>query len=151
MSHSKETVLGRLARKWRGWSRRRRTMMALDGCGSAETTRMAHDIGVSEKDFRALAGRWPGSSELLSQRMHQLNLDASEMTPVEPAVAQDLQRVCSLCASQRRCRHDFASDPSAPGWRAYCPNAPTFAALMCERSNEAKRVSSNGTNTSNIR
>ena len=118
MSHFTETVLGRLARKWRDWSRRRRTMMALDCCGAAETTRMAHDIGVSETDFRALAGKWPGSSDLLSQRMQQINLDASEIARVEPDVTRDLQRVCNLCAGQKRCRHDLASDPSVAAWRA---------------------------------
>lgn len=132
MSHSTESVLGRLARKWRDWSRRRGTMMALDCCDSAEMTRMAHDIGVSETEFRVLAGRWPGSSDLLSQRMHQINLDASEIARAEPGVIRDLQRVCSLCAGQQRCRHDLARDPSAPAWREYCPNAPTFAALKSE-------------------
>ena len=97
MSHSTESVLGRLARKWRDWSRRRRTMMALDCCGPSETTRMALDIGVSETDFRALAGRWPGSSDLLSQRMHQT------------------------------------------AWREYCPNSPTFAALMPEHFKRARQ------------
>ena len=139
MSHSTESVLGRLARKWRDWSRRRRTMMALDCCGPAETTRIALDIGVSETDFRVLAGRWPGSSDLLSQRMHQINLDASEIARVEPDVTRDLQRVCSLSAGQQRCRHDLLSDPSAPAWREYCPNAPTFAALKSEHTKRAKQ------------
>ena len=75
--------------------------MALDCCDPAEMTRMAHDIGVSETDFRVLAGRWPGSSDLLSQRMHQINLDASEIARAEPGVIRDLQRVCSLCAGQQ--------------------------------------------------
>ena len=113
--------------------------MALDCCDPAEMTRMAHDIGVSETDFRVLAGRWPGSSDLLSQRMHQIDLDASEIARVEPDVTRDLQRVCSLCAGRRRCRHDLASDPSAPAWREYCPNVPTFAALTSERSKRAKQ------------
>lgn len=139
MSHSTESVLGWLARKWRDWSRRRRTMMALDCCDPAEMTRMAHDIGVSETDFRVLAGRWPGSSDLLSQRMHQINLDASEIARAEPGVIRDLQRVCSLCAGQQRCRYDLASDPSAPAWREYCPNAPTFAALKSEHTKRAKQ------------
>jgi hypothetical protein len=101
MSPSTQNVLGRLASRWREWSSRRRTMMALDCCGPAEATRMARDIRVSETDFRALAGRWPGSSDLLSQRMHQINLDASEIARVEPDVTRDLQRVCS-CAQARK-------------------------------------------------
>ena len=108
MSHTTETVLGWLARKWRDWSRRRRTMMALDCCGPAETTRMALDIGVSETDFRALAGRWPGS-DLLSQRMHQINLDAGEIARVEPDVTRDLPRHDVL--------HDAGRDDASSSWR----------------------------------
>ena len=43
--------------------------MALNRRGPVEMTRLAHDIGVSETDFRVLASRWPGASDLLSQRM----------------------------------------------------------------------------------
>jgi hypothetical protein len=91
MSHSPQTAWGRLARKWRDWGRRRRSMMVLDCCGPAETTRTRLDIGVSETDFRALAGRWPGSSDLLSQRMHQITLDTGKTARVEPDVNGDLQ------------------------------------------------------------
>jgi hypothetical protein len=138
MSHSPQTALGRLARKWRTWSGRLRNMMAHHCCGSAKATRMAQDIAFNETDFRALAGRWPESSGLLSQRVKQINLDAYEITRDRPEVSRDLQRTCSLCASQKRCRHDLASDPFAPRWREYCPNAPMFAAWMSEHSKRSK-------------
>ncbi len=133
MSYSVKSLLDRHANKWREWSRRRKTLMALDRCGSVEMTRLAHDIGVSETDFRVLASRWPDASDLLSQRMQLMNLDVNEITRLEPEAARDLQRVCGLCASQQRCRQDLASATSSRAWRSYCPNDPTFAALTTKR------------------
>ena len=58
MSHSTETVLGWLARKWRDWSRRRRTMMALD-CGvdvRALQTEQSRVARVAQESPRRLSG-----------------------------------------------------------------------------------------------
>jgi hypothetical protein len=70
--------------------------------------------------------------------MEELMLDATELARVEPDVIRDLQGVCSLCASQRKCRHDLVRNPSGSAWRKYCPNASTLAALMTERANSSK-------------
>jgi hypothetical protein len=119
-------LLGRLARWWRTWNRRRRTMAELDW-------RIAHDLAVSPADLRVLAGKWP--DDLLSRRLEQLDLDAAH---VEPQVLRDLERVCTLCGSKRRCRHDLAGDPSESRWLEYCPNATTLGALVAERYGAGK-------------
>ena len=88
--------------------------------------------------FTVRAVGWPASLNFLSRRMEELKLDATELARVEPDVIRDLQRVCSLCASQRKCRHDLVRNPSGSAWRKYCPNASTLAALMTERANSSK-------------
>ena len=40
---------------------------------------------------------------------------------------QDLQRVCAMCESHRRCARDLARDSAIPAWKDYCPNAATLA------------------------
>jgi hypothetical protein len=47
---------------------------------------------------------------------------------------RDLQRVCTVCGSKRRCAHELAKNPSDPAWQKYCPNATTLAALVAERA-----------------
>jgi hypothetical protein len=126
MFHSIQTdaragPVGRLARWWRNWKVRRRTLAELDW-------RIAHDLAVSPADLRVLAGKWP--DDLLSRRLEQLDLDAAH---VEPQVLRDLERVCTLCGSKRRCRHDLAGDPSESRWLEYCPNVTTLSALVAER------------------
>jgi hypothetical protein len=56
-------------------------------------------------------------------------LDPKEVARVEPAALRDLQRVCTLCKSHRRCAWDFAHGAPLPTWERYCPNAGTLTAL----------------------
>jgi hypothetical protein len=47
----------------------------------------------------------------------------------DPLIMRDLERVCTLCGSKRRCERDLAAHPDDEVWRTYCPNAPTLEAL----------------------
>jgi uncharacterized protein YjiS (DUF1127 family) len=125
----------RLARWWREWWQARRTLAQLDSCGAAEVGHIAHDIGVSSGDLRVLAGKWPEAADLLVRRMTEIRLDPTDVAQVEPGVVRDLQRVCTLCVSKRKCVHDLATKPTDPAWQDYCPNAMTLKALIAERAN----------------
>jgi hypothetical protein len=135
------SVLRQLTRLWRGWRQRRTAVAELNCCGSEEQDHIARDVGLSTPALRVLAGKWPDSADLLTRRMEQLALDAADIARVEPQVIQDLQRVCSLCASKGRCARDMAENPSDPGWQDYCPNAMTLKALLAERSGTANSTS----------
>jgi hypothetical protein len=138
MFRSTETrprFLHRLARRWREYVGRHSILAALGDCGPTEAARIARDIGVSgAAELRVLAGKWPDSADLLSRRMRQIKLDAANIVRIEPQVVRDLERVCTLCASKRRCSRDFAREPSGSSWQAYCPNTMTLKALVAERS-----------------
>jgi hypothetical protein len=98
----------------------------------AEAGRIARDLGVSRAELSVLAGKWP--DDLLSRRPEQINLDVAEFAHVKAQGFRDLERVCSLCGSKRRCEHDLANNASDLVWMKYCPNAPTISALIEERS-----------------
>jgi hypothetical protein len=142
MFRSTETRPGfvhQFAQWWRECAARRSTLAALADCGPAETARIAHDVGVSgAAELRVLAGKWPNSADLLSRRMRQIRLDAAHIVQVEPQVVRDLERVCTLCASKRRCSRDVAKERSPSSWQAYCPNTMTLKALVAERSDGAR-------------
>lgn len=119
-------LLVRLVRWWRNWKRARRNIAELDW-------HIARDLAVSPAELRVLAGKWP--DDLLCRRLEQLDLDAPQ---VESQVMRDLERVCTLCGSKRRCAHDLAGDPSDSRWIEYCPNATTLSALVAERFDSRK-------------
>ena len=132
-SQQQQTVTGWFVRRWRDWKRRRKMAAEISFFDGSERELLAHDIGVSGADFCILAGKWPDASALLSQRLEQLKLDPARIIEAEPQVLRDLERVCSLCASKRKCKHDFAMNPSGGAWRDFCPNAHTLGALLAER------------------
>jgi hypothetical protein len=107
-------------------------------CGAAEVERIARDVGVSGADLSILAGKWPDAAHLLYWRMNEIKLDRTEITQADPQVMRDLQRVCTVCGSKRRCEHELAKNPSDPAWQKYCPNATTLSALAAARAAGAK-------------
>jgi hypothetical protein len=98
-------------------------------CGEAEIERIARDVRMTPAELRAMANRGPEAAELLLERMAALDLEPAEVAQVGPETFRDLQRVCSLCESKRRCVRDLAHDAAAPQWQDYCPNAQTLMAL----------------------
>ncbi len=90
---------------------------------------MAKEIGVTAAELRRLASLGPGAADLLLRRMAALDLDRNEVSRIEPQTFQDLQRVCTLCESHRRCARDLGHDAADPAWQDYCPNAATLIAL----------------------
>ncbi len=98
-------------------------------CAEDEIARMAQDAGVSAAEFRKLSQMGPESADLLVRRMEALDLDPKEVGGTERRTFQDLQRVCAMCESHRRCVRDLAHDAENPVWEDYCPNADTLKAL----------------------
>jgi uncharacterized protein YjiS (DUF1127 family) len=124
-----------LSRAWQAWRRRRNSLDELSD--PEELSHIARDIGLSRSDIRVLAGKWPDSLDLLSNRLDQVKLDRAALRETDPQVLRDLQRTCALCASKRKCLHDLAGNSSPAGWEEYCPNTLTIRALLAERSNQA--------------
>jgi hypothetical protein len=112
----------------RGWTRPSAST-ELKCVGEEEVDRMARDIGMSASELRKVARRGPAAADLLLRRMTVLELDHHSVSRKERRTFQDLQRLCTLCASHRRCARDIASDPADPKWEEYCPNAGTLTAL----------------------
>jgi hypothetical protein len=98
-------------------------------CGEAEIERMARDMRISASELCAVASKGPKAADLLLRRMADLDLDPKEVARLEPAAFRDLQRVCAMCKSHRRCAWDFARGASPPVWDRYCPNTGTLEAL----------------------
>jgi hypothetical protein len=60
--------------------------------------------------------------DLLLGRMTALDLDPTEVVNVEPRVFRDMQRVCIMCKSHKRCIADLGRDAQNSAWKNYCPN-----------------------------
>lgn len=115
-----------IARSWRDLS-----------CLAEALNAASKDIGGIEPD-RPKAR--PESSDLLSRRMHALNLDTSEVARSEPEIFIRLRSVCSTCDSKVQCELDLdeldlARASTGEGgvdsiaWQDYCLNVATLKML----------------------
>jgi hypothetical protein len=118
-----------ISRWWRDWMRTGSALSELKCCGEDAVERMAKDVGVSAAELRKLVRRGPEAADFLLRRMAALDLDRNEVSRTEPGTFQDLQRVCTLCESRRRCARDLGRDSADTEWESYCPNAATLKAL----------------------
>jgi len=120
----------------RDWMRRRRMIRdyrrRLDACDQNEIARIAQDVGLSSSELREMAELGPDAAKLMLERMAVLHLDANALAKREPSTMRDMQRLCSTCASKKRCQLDLMLVPNDPAWRQYCPNADTLDAVQSE-------------------
>ncbi len=133
------SIFADIGRWWREWLGNRPALAELQGCSREELRRIASDFRATPEELQALAARWPDSANLLDRRMAALDIDLDRVARSQPAVANDLKRLCSLCQSKGECEHDLDSNPGDPRWREYCPNASTLTALREEERAPARK------------
>jgi hypothetical protein len=121
-----------LVRGWNPLHSTRAMVAELDGCSEHEVDRMARDLAISPRDLRRVAALGTDACSLLRRRMEALDLDFDEVGRDQAHVLWDLQQLCTLCDSKKRCARDLAADADSPAWRGYCPNEDTFTALKAQ-------------------
>jgi hypothetical protein len=100
-------------------------------CSEIEVARiaLARDAGMSVAELCSIDMRGPKAADLLLRRMATLHHDPEEVARLDPAAARDLQRVCILCTSRRRCAKDLERNAPPETWKPYCANSGMLAAL----------------------
>lgn len=105
----------------------------LAACSPDDIGQMAWDVGLTTYDLQRLVRHGSHAADLLLRRMAALDLDREEIAEADRAALLDLQRVCTSCASKRRCRRDLARRPDDRVWQDYCPNVATLKMLEEEQ------------------
>lgn len=101
--------------------------------GKDEATKIAAEAGLTVSDLETVRREGAAAAYPMYRRLVSVGLDERELVRTEPAVLQDLQRVCSLCNEKSECLHALKKAPADTAWQSYCPNMPTFDALKAER------------------
>src|SRR5690348_7122111 len=103
MHTQQQSLLGTIGAWWHNWRKSSATLTELAELSNYELSRVAHDINVSPPELKTLAGKWPDSADLLSQRLAALAVDTVAVAQNEPQVLRDMERVCSLCSEKPHC------------------------------------------------
>ena len=130
-AHRWNTASTGFAAWWRNVRAARASVGELEGIGKA-VNQIARDLGLAPSELRSIAAKGPAGADQLEMRLEALHVDAAGLRRDEPLVMRDLERVCTQCATKRRCVHDFIRFPDDAAWREYCPNATTLDALQAE-------------------
>jgi len=138
-NEQRPSLFSAIAKRWRNWWGNRAGRSELDTLDRSEMNRIARDVGASSEELQALAGKWPDSADLLIRRMGSLQLDPLAVARSQPAVSNDLKKLCSLCVSKGECAHDLDTSAADSHWEEYCPNTTTLKALSAQRAAEAAK------------
>ena len=82
---------------------------------------------MSAADLRRLERS--GDVLQLPRMMAALGLDPKAVSRAEPALFRDMQRVCTMCDSKKRCGRDLDRGTAAANYQAYCANTASLDAL----------------------
>jgi uncharacterized protein YjiS (DUF1127 family) len=111
------------------WLKHRRELREMREMDAANFGQIASDLRMSSADLEALVRQGPHAADELPKMLTALGIDLDDLARTEPLVLRDMERVCSMCISKRRCDRDLAAGTAAAHYEEYCGNAPTIDGL----------------------
>jgi len=114
---------------WCSWRRTRNGLAELHRFRTGLEL-LARDVNLTLGDLRAVAAKWPDDGDPLRGRLRTLQLDPELISSAQSYGLRDLERVCTLCGSKRRCERDLVRNAGSADWRDYCLNVATLDALQ---------------------
>jgi hypothetical protein len=117
-----------MIRAFAEWLKRKRDRAELNALDTDERVRVAHDLGVGAAELDYLVREAHDPVEL-PRMMAAIGIDEAALHRAQPALARDLERVCSLCEITTLCRHELASGTAGVSYPYFCPNAEELKAL----------------------
>jgi uncharacterized protein DUF6455 len=122
-------TLASMIQHWRSNLTASREFAAL---GTEGRRALARDIGIPIGALADIISHGARSGGTLGEMMDALAVDPEAVRRHDPAILREMQVTCSGCTSARRCRRDLDRGWAPSTFDAYCPNAPTLAALREE-------------------
>ena len=111
------------------WLNHRRELSEIRRMDTADFNRIASDLRVAPGVLDILVRQGPHAADELPKLLKSLGIDEADLARSQPLVLRDMERVCAMCVSKRRCDRDLAAGTSAGHYEGYCLNAPTIESL----------------------
>jgi hypothetical protein len=111
--------------RWRAAAERRRLTAEFAGLQDADADRVFAETGFSRAELEDLIRGAPEARPLLDAMAARLGV-APMLAAAGPETIRDIERRCTTCHVQRRCRRWLRHGKDADGYRRFCPNAAMF-------------------------
>jgi len=122
-------VVDYLINKFGDWLNHRRELGEIRQLDRTDFDRIAGDLRILSNDLDQLVRQGPHAADELPKMLTALGVDKDDLARSEPLVLRDMERVCSMCISKRRCDRDLAAGTAAAHYEEYCGNASTIDGL----------------------
>jgi hypothetical protein len=109
----------------------------LQGLDRTEFGQIARDLNLSPAELYAISVGSNQTAGLLNKRMAEFGLSPEVVKQQHPEVSRDLERVCGMCSSKRRCACERGPDLARSD---YCPNTQTLQAPRGESMVEERTL-----------
>ena len=87
-----------------------------------------NDMGISRAGMDKVIRGFPEAGRLRPAMMKRVGVDFDKLYP---RTRYEIGRTCTVCPSHRRCRRWLANaQPKSMEYRAFCPNAELFDAVL---------------------
>jgi uncharacterized protein YjiS (DUF1127 family) len=113
---------------FRDAAERRRVAREFARLDDRDVTRVLADIGCSREDLRAIINNAPRSPVLLKAMTARLGLEAAFAAAGSDTV-RDIERRCTTCTAQARCRRWLHRNGTDDGYKQFCPNTGNFEVM----------------------
>ncbi|MCR5858387.1 DUF6455 family protein [Mesorhizobium sp. J428] len=127
---SAREVFHRVAEKWQDFRSARAALAELDECDPSVVAELARDAGMDVADFRDIVGKGVGADRLMLRMMQAYGIDAARLEREAPAFFRDVAVSCSKCGDKGRCRRELDNGTARGHAAEFCPNQPSFAAII---------------------
>jgi hypothetical protein len=114
---------------FRDAAERRRVAREFARLDERDIARVLADIGCSREDLRTLIHNAPRAPALLHAMTARLGLEAAFAAAGSDTV-RDIERRCTTCTAQARCRRWLHRSGTDDGYKQFCPNTGNFEAMM---------------------
>jgi hypothetical protein len=108
---------------WRNWREKRKQQNELGELTSQDVIEIAADAGVSPTELIDAVRLGPHSADELVQLLEALEINDVLLEHSGRDSLNDMKRLCSECASKKRCRRALANGIASMTYEAFCPNA----------------------------
>jgi hypothetical protein len=123
-----QALIGAFRRRALAARERRKLVREFRDLSDGQLDRVLRDFGITRAEYDVFLRRAPYSRHLLDRMLVRLGIEQREFQR-DRLLMREIERQCTVCANQGKCRRWLAGGSDWRAYRRFCPNADAFDSL----------------------